>query len=47
MVANSLNLYPGPVGIYNFVAASFTLAFAHLMSSSTEMASAPPPLVWH
>lgn len=37
MVADSLHLYPGPTGIYHFVAASFMLGLAHLTPSSTEM----------
>lgn len=45
MDANSLHLYPGPRGIYNFVAASSMLGSAHLMPSSTERLSAHPPPV--
>lgn len=47
MFADSLHLYPGPIGVYHFVAASFMLGFAHLMPSSTEMVSAYPPFVQH
>lgn len=40
VVADSRHLYPGPTGVYNFVAASLMLGFAHLMPSSTETGSA-------
>lgn len=47
MVADSLHLYLGPTGVYNFVAAPFMLGFAHLIPSSAELASVYPPLVQH
>jgi hypothetical protein len=47
VVANSLDLCPGPAGVCKVVSASFMLGFAHLMLSSTDMVPAHSPLAQH